>query len=302
MSSTAVVLLVISAFIHAGWNLLGKRQHPTAALFLIANAVGTAFILPVLFYTWEMLALIPQSVWIRATVAGFFYFVLCAALAGAYRAGDMSLAYPLALSSPVIFVTVVTMVLGKGRPMSGWSLIGIVIVAVGCFVLPMSRFREFRLQNYLNACCLLALLSAVGTSGFTIADYEALHILRELPGKPFGPVDGPLTYVIFESVIGSLWLGALVLFNGRERKSFVNILRVSKASAALMGIGMYLGYGLVLVSMQYVTNVSYVAAFRQLSIPLGAMLGIVLLREPRYPPKLVGVVAVYGGLVLVGAG
>lgn len=302
MSSTAVVLLVISACIHAGWNLVGKRQHPTAAFFLIANAVGTACILPVLLYNWEKLALIPQSVWTRAAVAGFFYFVLCAALAGAYRAGDMSLAYPLSLSSPVIFVAVVTMVLGKGRPMSGWSLIGIVIVAVGCFVLPMSRFRELRSQNYLNACCLLALLSAVGTSGFTIADYEALHILRELPGKPFGPVDGPLTYVIFESAFASLWLGALVLFNGKERKSFINILRVSKASAALMGIGMYLGYGLVLVSMQYVTNVSYVAAFRQLSIPLGATLGIVLLREPRYPTKLVGVITVYGGLVLVGIG
>lgn len=302
MSSTAVVLLVISAFIHAGWNLLGKRQHPTAALFLIANAIGTACILPVLLHTWEMLALIPESVWIRSVVAGFFYFVLCAALAGAYRAGDMSLAYPLALSSPVILVTFVTMVLGKGRPMSGWSLIGIVIVAVGCFVLPMKRFRELRLQNYLNACCLLALLSAVGTSGFTIADYEALHILRELPGRPFGPVDGPLTYVLFESVIGSLWLGALVLFSGRERKSFVNILRGSKVSAALMGVGMYLGYGLVLVSMQYVTNVSYVAAFRQLSIPLGATLGIVLLREPHYLPKLVGVAAVYCGLVLVGIG
>ena len=35
-------------------------------------------------------------------------------LAAAYRSGDMSLAYPLARSSPVIVVAVVTMLLGRG--------------------------------------------------------------------------------------------------------------------------------------------------------------------------------------------
>ena len=70
----------------------------------------------------------------------------------------------------------------------------------------------------------------------------------------------------------------------------------------MTGIGIYLTYGLVLVSMNYVTNVSYVAAFRQLSIPLGALLGIALLKEPRYPPKIIGVVIVFLGLVLVSTG
>jgi len=69
-----------------------------------------------------------------------------------------------------------------------------------------------------------------------------------------------------------------------------------------MGVGMYLAYVLILFAMLYVSDASYVAAFRQLSIPLGATLGIVLLKEPRYLPKLIGIVAVYGGLVLVGMG
>ena len=44
-------------------------------------------------------------------------------------------------------------------------------------------------------------------------------------------------------------------------------------------------YGLVLASMAHVTNVSYAAAFRQLSIPLGAFLGIWLQKEPSPPPS-----------------
>lgn len=40
-------------------------------------------------------------------------------------------------------------------------------------------------------------------------------------------------------------------------------------------------------------------AFRQLSIPLGAIAGIVLLGEPACRPKLVGVCLMFWGLVLV---
>lgn len=61
-------------------------------------------------------------------------------------------------------------------------------------------------------------------------------------------------------------------------------------------------YGLVLAAMAYVSNVSYVAAFRQLSIPIGAVLGLTLQNEPRYRPKLLGIGIVSVGLVLVGIG
>jgi uncharacterized membrane protein len=52
--------------------------------------------------------------------------------------------------------------------------------------------------------------------------------------------------------------------------------------------------------MNYVSNVSYVAAFRQLSIPIGAILGMALLKESRYLPKTIGITAIFIGLILVG--
>jgi uncharacterized membrane protein len=61
-------------------------------------------------------------------------------------------------------------------------------------------------------------------------------------------------------------------------------------------------YGLVLASMTYVTDVSYVAAFRQLSIPIGALFGIVLLKEQCPAPKLLGILIISIGLILVGIG
>ena len=69
-----------------------------------------------------------------------------------------------------------------------------------------------------------------------------------------------------------------------------------------MGIGIYLTYSLALISMAFVTNVSYVVAFRQLSIPLGVMLSVWLLKEPAHIPKLVAVVVMLLGLIFVGTG
>lgn len=51
--------------------------------------------------------------------------------------------------------------------------------------------------------------------------------------------------------------------------------------------------------MRFVSNVSYIQAFRQLSLPFGVLAGIFLLREPRYPVKLCGIGMVILGLVLV---
>ncbi|MDF1527311.1 MAG: hypothetical protein RRA15_11590 [bacterium] len=40
MSKFAIILILISAIIHAYWNLINKRSIPSAAFFLVANSVG----------------------------------------------------------------------------------------------------------------------------------------------------------------------------------------------------------------------------------------------------------------------
>jgi drug/metabolite transporter (DMT)-like permease len=69
--------------------------------------------------------------------------------------------------------------------------------------------------------------------------------------------------------------------------------------AFLTGLLILGTYGLVLAAMEYATNVSYIAAFRQLSIPLGAVLGILVQKEPAYPPKLASIGIIFAGLVLI---
>ncbi len=302
MTLTAAILLLISAVTHAGWNYISKKEHPTAAFYLVANTIGVICVFPILLFYGDQILLIPGSVWIFITMSGFFLAAYMTALAGAYRSGDISIAYPLARSLPVIFVFLITLILGQGNPMGAWVIIGIILVVAGCMILPLRGLRDFRFSNYKNLCCVLAVLAAVGVAGYTVIDDAALSSLREIPENPWNPVDATLVYMVLEGISCSAWQFLIVALDSRERMILNDVLHNFKGAAVITGIGIYLTYGLVLASMNYVTNVSYVAAFRQLSIPLGALFGMVLLKEPRYAPKVIGVILIFFGLTLVGVG
>jgi drug/metabolite transporter (DMT)-like permease len=298
MTVTAAILLFISAFTHAGWNFISKKENPTQAFYLVANTIGVICVLPFLIYYASFIHLVPSPVWVIVVLSGFFLAGYLEALAGAYRAGDISIAYPLARSLPVIFVFLLTLILGKSQPPGGWFFVGIILIVSGCIILPLEAFGDFHFSNYTNLCCMLAALAAVGVAGYTVADDMALRYLRELPGKPLSPVEGTLVYMVLEGISCSLWQILFVVMSRRERQRMPEVLKSYKGPAALTGIGIYLTYSIVLASMNYVSNVSYVAAFRQLSIPLGAIFGMALLKESRYLPKTVGIAAIFAGLVL----
>lgn len=266
---------------------------------LIANTLGCLCLLPALILYSNTLAAFSERLWGYLALTGLCQSIYYMALAGAYRASDLSIAYPLARSSSVLMVAAITALLSWGTPLSHQFVLGIILVVAGCLILPMRRFSEFRLQNYWNLTSLLALTAAFGTTGYSLIDSEALGLLRQATS---GSVSGPAVttvYSLLEGLVTSLWLLLFVLVGESNRSALFKIKRDSLYQAALVGVGIYLAYTLVLISMAFVTNVSYVVAFRQLSIPLGALLGVVVLKEPLYLPKFIGVAVTFVGLVLV---
>ena len=303
MSLIAILLVTISAFMHAGWNLLSKSKHPSAPFFLVASLTGVLFFSPALLLNRSLLAGgIPPQVWKLLVAAGFFQALYYIALAGAYRAGDMSVAYPLARSSPILVVLVVTLILGRRDQVSPQCIAGIVLVVGGCFLIPLQTFRDLRLRHFWNATCGFALLAAVGTSGYSIVDDEALRHLRTIARGATGTPRVTLLYTGLEAMVASLWLALFIALRPRGRADFRQVIRENKRHAALAGAIIYLTYAIVLVSLAFVKNVSYVVCFRQLSIPVGAAFGILILKEAPHRPKLAGVAVMFAGLVLVATG
>lgn len=299
MTSVAIILVTISAFVHAFWNLLSKRQNPSTAFFFVASAFAAICFSPLLLVYHAAFAFIPASVWVWLGLTSVFEAIYYIGLAGAYRHGDMSVAYPLARALPVILVACLTATLGLGKPLSLIGVGGILLVAIGCLILPLPTFRHIHLANYLTACGLLAGLAALGTTGYTLVDNQALIDLRSAPGIGLSQIEIAFFYLAMGSITISIAMGATILLSSSERAELTKVWRAGKRMAFVTGLLIVGTYGLVLAAMQYATNVSYIAAFRQLSIPLGAVLGILVQKEPAYPPRLASIAIIFAGLVLI---
>jgi drug/metabolite transporter (DMT)-like permease len=166
----------------------------------------------------------------------------------------------------------------------------------------MRRFRDLRPGLYLTPTCLLALGAAIGTTGYSMLDDEALRVLRGATSGVAGTIPVTLLYACLEGLTTALWLGLFICTRAAGRADLRELLRHNRGTAIGAGIVIYLTYSIVLVSLAFVDNVSYVVAFRQLSIPIGAFFGILLLKEPAHIPKLLGLGLMFLGLVLVATG
>jgi drug/metabolite transporter (DMT)-like permease len=302
MTQTAVTLITISAFTHAFWNFLGKRRRPSLAFFLLANSTAALVLSPLLFIYRQALAEIPISVWLLVAAAGVFQTTYFVGLAGAYRHGDMSLAYPLARALPGVFVAMLNIVFGKGNQIGVLGIAGMLLVTAGCLILPLTRFGTLHLRDYLTSVSLFALVAAVGTTGYTLIDDEALRQMRSFGEIRISATEVALLYITLEAISIVMISGAYAMSNRMERRTLTELWQTNLGYAGITGIIIIATYCLVLVSMAHVTNVSYVAAFRQFSIPIGAILGMTLQGEPRHQPKLIGIGTVFAGLTMVAFG
>jgi drug/metabolite transporter (DMT)-like permease len=299
MTLLAAALVIAAAGIHAFWNLIGKRRNPSAAFFLIGNLAASICLLPLLARNRPLLAAIPAPVWALIVLTGLCEALYYAALAGAYRNGDMSVAYPLARALPAVLIALCTVVFGLGKPLTMMGIVGIGAVVVGCLLTPLPSLRKIRPSDYLTAVCLLAVVAAVATAGYTLIDNENLGRLRALPGLGLSNIEITLTYLELVTISTLVWLAPYTVLVPAERERLQALASNGLLGATAAGLLITFGYSLVLAAMAHATNVSYIAAFRQTSIPLGATLGIVVQKEPAYATKLVGIAVVLAGLLLV---
>ena len=127
-------------------------------------------------------------------------------------------------------------------------------------------------------------------TGYTLVDDAALKVLRQTVDV----TSSTLLYLPLQSLTTVLFLLVYVrLVEGWQVKVKV----VSRA--VFTGLVMAVTYGIALAALAFVKDVSYANAFRQLSIPLGALLGMWLAKEPAYFPKLIGIGIMLVGLILI---
>ena len=297
MTFLASLLIVFSAGLHASWNLIAKRSSMSVAFYTILCAIAATLWCHVQFWTPLQMWQLPMIFYIYIAGSVLSDLVYCLGLVRAYRTMEMSTAYPMMRSLPLLFTAAVTSLTGWGAPLTPLALLGMLVVFVGCMIIPMKDFGSFKWSNYLNSRMFFIIIVACGTTGYTIFDSQAQGVLRQV----YANAEKPLISLSYYSTRGicltTTLLIATLLIKG-EYANLKNIFRQKQWMALAAGACASLTYVTVLLAMNYVTNVSYVQVFRQLGLIFGLLGGVLILKEKCSAPKIVGTLLILSGLVL----
>lgn len=298
MSLWAIVLVVISAFLHAGWNLLSKSNQASGPAFFLSSATAAALLLsPFIIWYLTIVGLDELSLrfWGLLAISGVAQMIYLLGLGFAYKQADIGVIYPIARALPVLMV-------GGGTALLGYSITGqtwfsFFLITIGCLFIPLESFKQFNVKNYANLGIIWAFFAALGTAGYSIVDKEALSILSHDFMHIVGDISSAVFYLGLQFWSISLCF-VVYLLATNNRRDFVQAWQIRKP-ATVAGIMMSTTYGLVLYAMTMTENVSYVVALRQVSIVIGMVFGVFFLSEKLMTTRVLGSGLILSGLILI---
>ena len=299
MTWAAFFMIFASAGLHASWNLIAKKSHMNHAFYTALVLVDMLMGAWIWFCLPLALSSLRPSFFLFAAGSALSETCYCIGLIMAYRKMDMSAAYPMMRSLPLIFTALFTALMGIGERLSGVTLIGMATVFAGCLIMPLYKFSDFRISSYLDFKILFVLLAALGTTFYTICDSEAQRVLTDCAPQ-LSETMVTCVYYEFRHVAVFLSVGTLTLALPFARAEVAELRRHGWGAAVLAGVFAGLTYYLVLLAMnpKFVSNVSYVQAFRQLGLVIGMLEGIFILKERCTLTRVLGIVLIVSGLVL----
>jgi drug/metabolite transporter (DMT)-like permease len=299
MSFSAFLLIFFSAILHVAWNMASKNTNPSVAFYALMSAVATIIWSPFFFlFEFQLCALPWQfAVFLVLSIAGEVLYVF--GLAHAYRRDDISLVYPMMRALPVLLVAGSTCLLRMGEPIGWIAVSGMFLITVGCLLMPLRKWQDFSWRYYLSPVVRFILLGSFGISLYTVCDGGAMQLIRSAAGQSnIMNTFGYLFLIHFGLTVGTLMI---VIINKNERSTFKQI-SCRTLHPVWAGCCSSCSYALVLLAMGYVSNVSYVQAFRQMSLPFGFFAGILILKEKATPQRICGIAFILLGLLCVALG
>ena len=286
MTAWALALILAAAFIHATWNLLNKQASGHATFTWLVAILSAVFYTPlalaVLLFWQARVGLVEIGVMAGSAVLHAGYFVL---LNQGYRAGDLSLVYPLARGTGPLLSTVAAIIFLGERP-SAMALAGALLIIAGVIFLTANP-NKLR-QTGAKKAVVFALITGTFIAAYTLWDKQAVSRLDLSPllldwGANLGRA------ILLTPFAVGYWRHTRIEW------------RDHRFEAIGVAVLAPLSYILVLTAMQF-TPVSYVAPAREISILIGTAMGTRLLAEGDVRRRLAAAGAMVLGVVALALG
>jgi len=273
LSPQVLLAVLVGALLHASWNALVKSSTDKSLDTALIHVLCSLYALPVCWYV----GLPDPQVWPYIGASLLVHVAYYFALAGAYRHGDLGLAYPLMRgTAPVLVALSSFVVLGEVLTPLAWVgvlgvSVGLLCLGAGGAMLRQKKALAFALSN----AVLIAIYTVVDAKGARLSGHvlQYVALLFTLDGWPFALL-----------VLWHRKGAAMPYIRGRWR------LASGGAVASLAS------YSIALWAMT-VAPVALIAALRETSVLFAAILGAWLLKEPFTRMRVFGTAFIVMGVM-----
>jgi drug/metabolite transporter (DMT)-like permease len=272
---SAFALALGAAFLHATWNVLLAGARDSEAATAVATLAGVALLAPVALATGGVQsAALPFA----AGSAGLHVAYL-ALLARAYQGGDVSVVYPVSRGvAPVLVLVFGAAVLAEGA--SAAEVAGVVGVSLGVLLVGARRGEGARPRDLAFGLAIALVIAA-----YTLVDAEGVDRAR-----------APAYLFLLLAPAAVIYAAALALGGRGPQLRAETRPRTLVAGAFVVG-----AYGCVLAALR-LADAAPVAAVRESSVVIAALLAAAVLHESVDGRRLGGALAVVAGVAAIALG
>jgi uncharacterized membrane protein len=288
MHPLAILLVLLSAAMHAFRNFFTKKALDKQAFVWWYEIFGLIFFTPLFLFTLLHEGANTHISIVFIFLSGFAHFIYWYFLAKALEKGDLSLIYPIMRSSPALVLIFSLTILGENISVLGVT--GILLVAVGVYTIHMESLalsellRPFRAMTG-DRAIQFAFLTLFSAACYTLVDKIAVSQMHP---------------VIFAYVYPwiSLSLFSGYIFKAKSGEILKKEWTLRKGSILVCGVLSIFGYFLILQAFT-MERMSYVAGLRQLSIVFAVLLGGHLLKEKNKHIRIASSIIIFLGAYLI---
>jgi uncharacterized membrane protein len=287
MPLMAITLVLASCILHAYWNLLLKRARDKLAFTALFLLVTPLIYLP-MFVVLIRNAVIPPLGWACVLGTAVVYFGYFVGLAMAYADGELSVAYPLARGVGPALTLVWGVLLLKERP-TALGIAGVGLITCGAMALHYRGGTKWSWRTLTSPSSLAALFVGLMYSIYSLIDKVGVSSLKVYPAL----------YIYLTYAVSALMVAPWVVWRqGAEtlRKEW----QLNRPSCIAVGALNLLAYLLVLFALSLKrAPVSYIVPLRTVSVLLGVVFGVELLREEGHWTKIGAALMMMAGIALI---
>jgi drug/metabolite transporter (DMT)-like permease len=268
----------LAAALHAGWNAIIKvKLEPFLAMVLIAQT-GALVMLPFVFWTG-----LPDKAalpWLVASVVVHIGYYI--SLAAAYQRADMGQVYPVARGAAPLLTGIVSILIFN-EPVTAIGIAGIVLLGFGIFVISLKSAADAALMD--RKALFFAALTAVFICLYTISDGNGARAAGN---------HAAYSVALFVSS-GIAFTAVAIAMRGLQGLKPI----LGFAAPGFAGGAMSAGAYTIAIWAMTVAPIPLVAAVRETSVLFGAIIAIVVLREPLRLNRIIAAGFIVSGLVLI---